>query len=93
MVIRVAVTDVEQAEHLVGGLVTLLGDECVSPEADGEVHVRLQGKSSQRIIVETLNVVERWLDETGLGSVDVWLGERPYRLERPRSVSQVARAV
>jgi hypothetical protein len=88
MVIRVA--EAETAKHLVVGLVGLLGDECVSLEDDGEVHVGLRRKSRQQTIAQTLTFVESWLEETGIGSVDVWLGDRPYRLERPRSAPQVA---
>jgi hypothetical protein len=90
MVIRVGVSDAESAKHLVAGLAGFLGGESVSLQADGEVQVRLRRDSRRQTIVQTLTSVERWLEDTGTSSVDVWLGERPYTLERPRPVPDVA---
>jgi hypothetical protein len=90
MEIRVAVADGETAKDLVAGLVGLHGGECVSLRADGEVLVRLRRESRRQAVAQTLTSVERWLEETGVSSVDVWLGDRPYRLERPVSAPEVA---
>jgi len=81
MVIRVATKDAESAKILVAGLAGHFGGEGVSLQSDGEVHVRLNGGSGQRAMVETFASVERWLEETGIGSTDVWVDERPYRME------------
>jgi hypothetical protein len=81
MVIRVATKDVESAKLLVAGLVGYFGGEDVSLQSDGEVHVRLNGGSGQRAMVETFSSVERWLEETGVESTDVWVDGRQYRLE------------
>src|SRR6266581_2063997 len=40
----------------------------------------------------SLDAVEHWLAETRIGSADVWVDERPYRIDRPRSLYQVASA-
>jgi hypothetical protein len=81
MVIRVATRDVGSAKLLVAGLVGLFGGEDVSLRSDGEVHVQLNGRSGQRAMAETFASVERWLEETGSGSTDVWVDERQYRME------------
>jgi hypothetical protein len=88
MVIRVATEDVESAKLLVAGLGGLFGDEEVSLRSDGEVHVELNGKSGQRAMAETFASVERWLEETGIGSTDVWVDERQYRMDRPPSLRE-----
>jgi len=91
MVIRVAVRDVESAKGLVVGLVDLFGGECVSLRADGEVQLQ-PDEESNRALAQTLDAVEHWLDETRIGSADVWVDERPYRIDRPRSLYRVASA-
>jgi hypothetical protein len=88
VVIRVAAHDVESAKRLVVRLVSLFGGECVSLRADGEVTVQPR-EESKRALAQILDAVEHWLDETGLGSADVWVDERPYRVDRPRSLSRV----
>ena len=81
MVIRVATTGVEDAKLLVAGLVGSFGGEEVSLQSDGEVQVRLNGRSGRRAMAETFASVERWLEETGVGSTDVWVDDRQYRME------------
>jgi hypothetical protein len=81
MVIRVATTGVEDAKLLVAGLVGFFGGEEVSLQSDGEVQVRLNGQSGRRAMAETFASVERWLEVTGVGSTDVWVDDRQYRME------------
>jgi hypothetical protein len=81
MVIRVAGKNVESAKLLVAGLVGLFGGESVSVGSDAEVQVQLNGKSGQQAMGQTLASVERWLEETGIGSTDVWVDDRKYRLD------------
>ena len=88
MVIRVGTRNVESAKLLVAGLVGLLGGEGVSLRSDGEVHVELNRQSGQRAMADTFASVERWLGETGIGSTDVWVDERRYRMERQRSLPE-----
>jgi hypothetical protein len=82
MVIRVAAQVVESAKHLVVGLVGVFGGECVSLRADGEVQLQPH-EESNRALAQTLDAVEDWLEETRIGSTDVWVDERPYRVDRP----------
>jgi len=81
MVIRVATKDVESGKLLIAGLVGLFGGQHVSLQSDGEVHVRLSGQSGQRAMAETFSSVERWLEEAGVDSTDVWVDDRQYRME------------
>jgi hypothetical protein len=85
MVIRVAGQDVKSAKHLVVGVVSLFGGECVSLRADGEVQVRPH-EESNRALAQTLDAVEHWLEETRIDSADVLVDERPYRVYRARSL-------
>jgi hypothetical protein len=89
MIIRVAAKDVENAKLLVEGLVSLFGGEAVSLQSGGDVHVHLNGNSGQQAMTQTLASVERWLEETGTGFTEVWVDEREYRMELPRSLDQV----
>jgi hypothetical protein len=91
MVIRVAVRDVESAKRLVVGLAGLFGGECVSLRADGEVQLQPH-EESNRALAQTLDALEDWLEETRIASADFWVDERPYRVDRPRSLYQVASA-
>jgi hypothetical protein len=84
MVIRVAAQDAESAKQLVVGLVGLFGGECVSLRADGEVQVRPR-EESNRALAQTLDAVDHWLEATSIGSADVLVDERPYRVFRPSS--------
>jgi hypothetical protein len=81
MVIRVAGKDVESARLLVAGLVGLFGGESVSLGSDAEVQVQLNGRSGEQAMGQTLASVERWLEETGIGSTDVWVDDRKYRMD------------
>jgi hypothetical protein len=81
MLIRVATRDLDSAQRLVASLIGHFGDEHVSLQVAGDVHVQLNGDSGQRAMAATFSSVERWLDETGAGSTDVWVDGRQYRLE------------
>ena len=81
MVIRIAGKDVQNAKLLVAGLVGLLGGESVSLGSDAEVQVHLNGQSGEQAIGQTLGSVERWLEETGIGSTAVWVDDRQYRMD------------
>lgn len=88
MVIRIAAQDAERAKFLVSALVRLSRGEDVSLQADGEVHVQLNGRSGPSAMADTLAAVERWLDETGTGSTVIWVDDRQYRMERPQPLSE-----
>jgi hypothetical protein len=88
MVVGVATKDVESAKLLVGDLVSFLGGECVSLQADGEVQVQLRGDANGAL-VRTLEAVERWLEQTGTALAEVCVDERSYTVAQrhPRSIS------
>jgi hypothetical protein len=88
MVVRVATKDVENAKLLVVDLVSVLGAECVSLQADGEVQLQLRGDANGAM-VRTLEAVERWLEQTGTASAEVCVDERSYTVAQrdPRSIS------
>lgn len=88
MLIRIATQDVESAKSLVSALVRLFGGEDVSLQPDGEIHVELNGRSGQSAMADTFASVERWLEETGIGSTAVSVDGRRYRMERPQRLSE-----
>ena len=81
MVIRVATNDVESAKLLVVDLVGLLGGECVSLQADGDVQLELRGEVNGAL-VQTLEAVEHWLEQTGTAVAEVKIDERSYTVEQ-----------
>jgi hypothetical protein len=92
MVIRVATKDAGSAKLLVGDVEGLLGEECVSLQPDGEVHLQLRGGGNGSL-VPTLKAVERWLDETRTPSAEVWVGERSYTVCAPVGATRACSAV
>ena len=83
MEVRVATNDLESAKLLVFDLVGLFGGEYVSLRADGEVQLELRGEINGAL-VQTLETVERWLEQTRTASVEVRVDERSYTLEHPQ---------
>jgi hypothetical protein len=81
MVVRVVTNDVESAKLLVVDLVGLMGGECVSLQEDGEVALQLRGKGNGALVL-TLEVVERWLEQTGTAVTEVRIDERSYTVEQ-----------
>ena len=79
--IRVATRDVESAKQLVADLVGLLDGGCVSLQADGEVQIQLRGEPNGAL-VQALEAVERWLEQTGTAVAEVRIDERSYTVER-----------
>jgi hypothetical protein len=91
MVIRVATNDIESAKLLVVDLVGLLGGECVSLQANGDVELQLRGEVNGSL-VHTLEAVEHWLEKTGVASAEVWVDERSYRVEQRQPAPLISRA-
>jgi hypothetical protein len=83
MVVRVATKDVESAKLLVVDLVGLFGGEHVSLRADGEVRLQLRGEVNGAL-VQTLEAVERWLEQTRSASAELCVDERSYTIEHPQ---------
>jgi hypothetical protein len=82
MELRIVVPDATSATGLADRLSVAFGSEQVSLR-DGrpEVDVRID-REPDSAILNALEAVERWLDQTRVGSAEMWLGERSYRFAR-----------
>ena len=83
MLVRVATKDVESAKLLVVDLVGLFGGEHVSLQTDGEVQLQLRGEINGAL-VQTLEAIERWLEQTRTASAQLSVDERSYTVEHPQ---------
>jgi hypothetical protein len=82
MEIRIVVPGARSVLALADQLVTSFGSDCVSLRADcPEVAVHVAGESD-RAVLGVLDMVEQWLDHTGLAAAEMWLGGNSYRLAR-----------
>jgi hypothetical protein len=82
MEMRIAAPDAVSTGVLAERLTAILGNERVSLEDDRRrVDVRVEG-DTDGAVVRVLEAVERWLDQARIGSAEMWLGERSYRLAR-----------
>ena len=82
MEMRIVVPDATSASGLAERLSVAFGSERISLWRDRrEVDVRVE-QGSDRTVLHVLEAVERWLDQAGVGSVEMWLGQRSYRLAR-----------
>jgi hypothetical protein len=82
MEMRVVVPDGASVGALAHRLTAVFGGERVSLWPDSrEVDVRVEGESD-RAVLRVLDAVERWLDQAGIGSAEMWLGEHSYRVAR-----------
>jgi hypothetical protein len=82
MVMRIVVPDATSASGLAERLSLALGAERISLLGRSRrIDVRVE-RGSDRTVLRVLEAVERWLDQAGVGSVEMWLGERSYRLAR-----------
>lgn len=77
---RIVVPDAASATVLADELRVALGSERISLRGERpEVDVLID---RDRTILQVLSAVEGWLDQARVGSVEMWLGERSYRLAR-----------
>jgi len=80
MEMRIVVPDHANATVLADRLAVAFGSERISLRGDlREVDVLIDRDPA---IVRVLEAVERWLDQARVGSVEMWLGERSYRIDR-----------
>ena len=84
MEMRIVVPDVASASVLAERLTVALGAERISLAGERrEVDVRVEvEQESDPAILCVLDAVERWLDQVGVGSAEMWLGTRSYRVAR-----------
>ena len=82
MEMRVVVPDAASATSLAERLSVAFGSGRISVRDDGqEVGVQIE-RESDRSVLRILDTVARWHDQVGVGSVEMWLGERSYTLAR-----------
>jgi hypothetical protein len=84
--LRVDVPDAVGVHGLVRRLAVLFDRTSVSfDRARSEVRVRSEWES--RAVVQVIDAVEAWLDESGLGSSKLWLGDRSFTVVGQASVT------
>ena len=82
MKMRIVVEDARNASTLAEALTTDFGHDRIWLWGDRpEVEVRVEG-GLDRTVLGVLDTVERWLDQAGFASAEMWLGERSYRLAK-----------
>jgi hypothetical protein len=79
MEMRVVLADRARVTALTERLRVAVGAECVSVNGDGrEIDIRVERETDPSLL-RVVDTVERWHhDESGVGSVEMWLGERSY---------------
>lgn len=82
MEMRIVVPAGGSVSSLAKRLASTYGIERISHGGDrSEVGVQVAGEGD-RAVIAVLESVERWLDQVGLPSAEMWLGEHVYRLAR-----------
>ncbi len=82
MEIRIVVPDTASASALAERLTVAFGSEQISLRGDrSEVDVLID-REPEPALVRVLDTVERWFDQARVGTVELWLGERSYKLAR-----------
>jgi len=82
MKMRIVVPDEGSASALADGLTAAFSTGRISLRGDRtEVEVRVEAESD-RIVLGVLETVDRWLDQPGSRSAEMWLGENSYRVAR-----------
>ena len=79
---RIVVPDAAGASALAAALTVAFGSDCISFGGERrDVGVRIDGEPDPAIL-RVVCAVERWFDQARVGAVELWLGERSYRLAR-----------
>lgn len=82
MEMRIVVPDGADARALGERLTVAFGSDHISFGGERrEVDVVMDGERDTAI-VRVVDAVQRWFEQDGVGSVELWLGERSYRLAR-----------
>ena len=82
MEMRIVVPDAASATVLADRLTVAFGSERVSLRGEQREVEVLIDREPDPAILRILDAVERWLDHARVGSVEMWLGERSYRIDR-----------
>ena len=80
MEIRIVVPDAVSATLLADRLTVAFGCDRISLRGERREVDVLIDREPDPAILRVLDAVERWLDQARVGSVEMWLGERSYRL-------------
>jgi len=84
MEMRIVVPDLAGATSLAERLTIAFGSERISFEGERQaVEVLIDGEPD-RAIARVVDAVTRWFDQARVGTIEIWLGERSYRLARWR---------
>ena len=82
MEMRIVVSDAPAATALAERLTTVFGTERISlGGGGGEVGVVVDPEPSTAV-ARVIEAVVRWFDQARVATVELWLGERSYRLAR-----------
>jgi len=82
MEMRIVVPPAGNARGLAERLTATFGPERIScGDSREEVGVQI-GENPDRGVLLAMDAVERWLDHSGCGSAEMWLGKNSYRLSR-----------
>jgi hypothetical protein len=86
MEMRIVVPDAEGASDLADRLAVAFGSGSVFFGGEcREVDVSIEGEPDPAI-ARVVDAVERWFGQARVGNVEMWLGERSYRLAQWVSV-------
>ena len=82
MVMRIVVPDAAGATSLAERLTVAFGSERISFEGERRaVDVLIDGEPDPAI-VRVVEAVEHWFHQARVGTVEMWLGQRSYRLAK-----------
>ena len=82
MEMRIVVPDTADAAALAAQLALALGYASISLRGErAEVDVLIDGEPDPAI-ARVVDAVQRWFEQARAGTVEMWLGERSYRLAR-----------
>lgn len=79
---RIVVPDRASATMLAERLTTAFGTERIRLRRQRREVDVLIDREPDSAILRVLEAVERWLDQATVGSAEMWLGERSYRLAK-----------
>jgi hypothetical protein len=88
MEMRIVVPDAASASALAERLAVALGSERISLERERREVDVLIDREPEPAIVRVVDTVERWFEQARVGTVELWLGERSYKLARWVPVEQ-----
>ncbi len=86
--LRIDVSGAPGVHGLMRRLVDVFERSAVS--FDGlRAEVRVRSEWESRAVVHVIDAVEAWLDETGIQSAKLWLGDRSFTVVGPFSLTKV----